>query len=51
MILEELRLLIGEAPDGAELIEYVFVGLFCLFLVQSVVALISSLFRKFSGGG
>lgn len=51
MILDELRALIGEAPAGGELIEYVFVGLFCLFLVQSVVTLISGLFRKFSGGG
>lgn len=50
MILDELRLLIGAPPEGYEFLEYLFVGLFCLMIVQSAITLISSLFRKFSGG-
>ena len=49
MILEELRSLIGAAPAGYEGIEYVFVGLFALILVQSCVTFISGLFRIFGG--
>lgn len=51
MILDELRELIGAAPAGYEFLEYIFVGLFCLMIVQSAISLISGLFRMFSGGG
>lgn len=51
MILEELRALIGAPPAGYEFLEYIFVGLFCLMIVQSWISLISGLFRLFSGGG
>lgn len=50
MILEELREIIGSAPAGYEFLEYLFVGLFALMIVQSCITLISGLFRKFSGG-
>ena len=50
MILDELRELIGAAPSGYEFLEYLFVGLFALMIVQSAITLISGLFRKFSGG-
>lgn len=50
MVLDELRSLIGAAPAGYEFLEYLFVGLFVLMLVQSCISLISGLFRKFSGG-
>lgn len=50
MILEELRALIGAPPVGYEFLEYLFVGLFCLMIVQSCISFISSLIRKFSGG-
>ena len=50
MILEELRALIGAPPEGYEFLEYLFVGLFCLMIVQSCITLISGLFCKFSGG-
>lgn len=49
MVLEELRALIGAAPEGYEFLEYLFVGLFCLMIVQSAISLISGLFRKFGG--
>ncbi len=51
MILEELRALIGAAPEGYEFLEYIFVGLFVLMIVQSCISLVSGLFRIFSGGG
>lgn len=51
MVLEELRSLIGAAPAGFEYVEYIFVGLFGLMIVQSAITLISGLFRMFSGGG
>lgn len=50
MVLDELRDLIGAAPAGYEFLEYLFVGLFCLMIVQSAITLVSGLFRKFSGG-
>lgn len=50
MILEELRELIGAAPAGYEFLEYLFVGLFVLLIVQSCISFVSGLFRKFSGG-
>lgn len=50
MILDELRELIGAAPVGYEFLEYLYVGLFALMIVQSAITLISGLFRKFSGG-
>lgn len=49
MILEELRVLIGAPPAGYEFLEYLFVGLFCLMIVQSCISLVSGLFRIFSG--
>lgn len=51
MVLEELRQLIGAPPEGYEFLEYLFVGLFVLMIVQSCISLISGLFRIFSGGG
>lgn len=50
MILDELRELIGAAPAGYEFLEYLFVGLFCLMIVQSAITLVSGLFRRFAGG-
>lgn len=50
MILEELRALIGAPPPGLEFLEYLYIGLFVLMLVQSCISLISGLFRKFGGG-
>ena len=47
MILEEVQALIGAAPPGYEGLEYVFVGLFALILVQSCITFISGLFRLF----
>lgn len=49
MILEEIRSLIGVAPPGYEGLEYVFVGLFALVIVQSCITFISGLFRIFGG--
>lgn len=49
MILEEVRALIGTAPAGYEGVEYVFVGLFALILVQACITFISGLFRIFGG--
>lgn len=49
MILEELRELIGAPPPGYEGLEYVFVGLFALIIVQSCITFISGLFRLFGG--
>ena len=50
MVLDELRELIGSAPPGYEFLEYLFVGLFVLMIVQSAISLISGLFRMFGGG-
>lgn len=49
MILEELRNLIGAAPAGMEAVEYVFVGLFAVILVQACITFVSGLFRIFGG--
>lgn len=49
MILEEIRSLIGAAPPGYEAVEYIFVGLFALVIVQSCITFISGLFRIFGG--
>lgn len=49
MILEEVRALVGSPPPGYEGLEYVFVGLFTLIIVQSCITFISGLFRLFGG--
>ena len=49
LFIEELRDLIGSPPAGYEFLEYVLVGLFCLIMLQSLVTLISGLFRLFGG--
>lgn len=49
MLLESLRAYIGFAPEGYEIIEYVFCGLFGLMVVNSCITFISGLFKLFGG--
>lgn len=48
--ISELRALIGSPPIGYEWLEYVFMGVLCIFLCSSIVSLLSALFRWIGGG-
>ncbi len=49
MIIDYLRALIGSAPADFAFLEYIFAGVFAVFLVSSVVSVLSSVFRFISG--
>lgn len=48
--IQEVRSLIGNPPAGLEFLEYLFAGVFLIFVVSSAIGLISAIFR-FIGGG